>query len=147
MYITTIKKEYPCHLGCPINLFWLVDIVFLPFTDLLFVNGTFRETIFYWFWIWIIQLQRLWHWKSLQWICRLWLRLQLVCHLTFLHAISFFSFLQWLKLIKLFIVQHDFCRYPTKDEQYHFYRHYLAPDKPHEVCKMGSSCCGSFIMF
>lgn len=27
------------------------------------------------------------------------------------------------------------CRYPHKDEQYHFFRHYLQPEKPHEVCK------------
>lgn len=26
------------------------------------------------------------------------------------------------------------CRYPSKDEQYHFFRHYLQPDKPHMVC-------------
>ncbi|XP_034699105.1 probable ethanolamine kinase isoform X1 [Vitis riparia] len=27
----------------------------------------------------------------------------------------------------------DYSLYPTKDEQYHFFRHYLAPDKPNEV--------------
>ncbi|CBI28178.3 probable ethanolamine kinase isoform X2 [Vitis vinifera] len=27
----------------------------------------------------------------------------------------------------------DYSLYPTKNEQYHFFRHYLAPDKPNEV--------------
>lgn len=27
----------------------------------------------------------------------------------------------------------DFSLYPSKDEQYHFFRHYLQPDNPHEV--------------
>ncbi|KDP32383.1 hypothetical protein JCGZ_13308 [Jatropha curcas] len=27
----------------------------------------------------------------------------------------------------------DYSLYPSKDEQYHFFRHYLQPDKPHEV--------------
>ncbi|KAA8535080.1 hypothetical protein F0562_030083 [Nyssa sinensis] len=27
----------------------------------------------------------------------------------------------------------DYSLYPNKDEQYHFYRHYLEPEKPHEV--------------
>ncbi|CAK7343260.1 unnamed protein product [Dovyalis caffra] len=27
----------------------------------------------------------------------------------------------------------DYNLYPSKDEQYHFFRHYLQPDKPHEV--------------
>ena len=26
------------------------------------------------------------------------------------------------------------CRYPSKDEQYHFFRHFLQPENPHEVC-------------
>lgn len=28
------------------------------------------------------------------------------------------------------------CRYPNKDEQNHFFRHYLRPDKPEEVCEL-----------
>lgn len=27
------------------------------------------------------------------------------------------------------------CRCPNKDEQYHFLRHYLQPENPHEVCE------------
>ena len=51
----------------------------------------FRETLHHWFRVWIIQLQRLWHWKSLQWICRLWLWLQLVCLQFFFFLFSPFS--------------------------------------------------------
>ncbi|KAK9268530.1 hypothetical protein L1049_000283 [Liquidambar formosana] len=29
----------------------------------------------------------------------------------------------------------DYSLYPNKDEQYHFFRHYLHPDKPHEVAE------------
>ncbi|KAI4344113.1 hypothetical protein L6164_011381 [Bauhinia variegata] len=28
----------------------------------------------------------------------------------------------------------DYTLYPNKDEQYHFFRHYIEPDGPHEVC-------------
>lgn len=26
-------------------------------------------------------------------------------------------------------------RYPNREEQYHFFKHYLKPEKPHEVCE------------
>lgn len=37
-----------------------------------------------------------------------------------------------LKIIHL-VIGHLICRYPDKDEQYHFLKHYLDPYKPDEV--------------
>ncbi|MCH86190.1 kinase superfamily protein, partial [Trifolium medium] len=31
----------------------------------------------------------------------------------------------------------DYSLYPNMNEQYHFFRHYLQPDRPHEVCYIG----------
>ena len=70
-------------------------------------------------------------------------------YVIFLFYMLFPSFLsrQWLKWNELFVVEHVFCRYPTKDEQYHFFRHYLAPDKPNEVCKNDIHFSCSFLLW
>lgn len=39
----------------------------------------------------------------------------------------------WVDVIILTYVVGTFFRNPSKDEQYHFFRHYLMPDKPQEV--------------
>lgn len=102
----------PKMLFLVLNLHTYVPKFIIPF--LFCLSCSSRKTLFHWFWVWIIQLQRIWHCKPLQWICRIWMRLWLVCFLLYYTVDQFLpnsslimlAMLTWFELFLLQISWH-----------------------------------------
>lgn len=133
------------------------------------INGLTSEVIFdmivcrkathHWLWIWIPGLPWLWHCKLLQWTCRLWMWLQLVSCICIFSKSVFRPFssseilimtgISMLILVCCISDQYcgywicfcDFCRYPDKEKQFYFFRHYLYPGEPEKVKTLQDLFC------